>query len=76
MEILYNAMDEVQSESPDISSADNKFNLEVPTSSTSTSNFPVGASEVPGQQMLPTSSGKLSIHGSVIWPWHVIRGGR
>lgn len=76
MEILYNAMDEVQSESPDISSADNKFNLEVPTSSTSTSNFPVGASEVPGQQMLPTSSGKLSIHGSVIWPWHVICRGR
>lgn len=56
MEILYNAMDEVQSESPDISTAENKFNLEVPTSSTSTSNFPVGVSEVPGQQMLPTSS--------------------
>lgn len=75
MEILYNAMDEVQSESPDISTAENKFNLEVPTSSTSTSNFPVGVSEVPGQQMLPTSSGKLFIHGSVIRPWHVICGG-
>lgn len=32
MEILYSAMDEVQSQSPDISSADNKFNLDVPNS--------------------------------------------
>ena len=58
MEILYNAMDEVQSESPDISSADNKFNLEVP-STTSSSTYPTGSA--PDQQMFPNSNGELII---------------
>ncbi|XP_062622314.1 uncharacterized protein LOC134283826 [Saccostrea cucullata] len=53
MEILFNAMDEVQSESPDISSAENKFNLDVPNS-TVASTFPTA--EVSGQQTLQNSN--------------------
>ncbi|XP_061194521.1 uncharacterized protein LOC133202682 [Saccostrea echinata] len=55
MEILFNAMDEVQSESPDISTAGNKFNLDVP-SSTVTTTFPSGENEVSDQKTFQNSN--------------------
>lgn len=58
MEILYNVMDEVQSEFLDIFSVDNKFNLEVSIFSILISNFFEGASEVFGQQIFSIFSGK------------------
>lgn len=76
MEILYNVMDEVQSEFLDIFSVDNKFNLEVLIFLILISNFFVEVSEVFGQQMFLIFSGKFFIYGSVIWLWYVICGGR